>query len=57
MTGLEVGCRHCLINKDLLCSFRGGHFLAPMRKPAYKSYQVMFFENVKMQKVFCDGCV
>jgi len=29
--------------------------LVSMRKTAYKSYRIMFFENVKSQKVFCDG--
>jgi len=33
-----------------------GYVLGPMRKAAYKSYKkICFFENLIMQKVFCDG--
>ncbi len=30
---------------------------APLRKQAYKSYRMKFFENLKMHKVFCKGYV
>jgi len=26
-----------------------------MKNTAYKSYRIMFFEPIKMLKVFCDG--
>ncbi len=32
-------------------------FFAPLRKQAYKSYRMTFFENLKMHKVFCKGYV
>jgi len=32
-----------------------GHFLVYMRKTAYKSCLIMFFDNVTMQNVFCEG--
>ncbi len=32
-----------------------GTFLVPMRKQAYKSYSINFFENLKMQNVSCEG--
>jgi len=30
-------------------------FLVLIRKTAYKSYEIKFFENGKMLKLFCDG--
>jgi len=32
-------------------------FFGPMKITDYKSYRLMFFENVKMQKGFCDWLV
>ncbi len=29
----------------------------PVTQKAYKSYRIIFFENLKMQKVFCEGLV
>ncbi len=29
-------------------------FLMPIRKQAYKSYEIKFFENLKMEKVLCE---
>ncbi len=35
----------------------GTFFFAALRKQAYKSYRMKFFENLKMHKVFCKGYV